>query len=205
MLIKIYPENPNAREIRKIVDVLRAGGLVIYPTDTVYGMGCDIKNIKAVEKVAQIKKLNLKKNYPSIICHDLSHLSDYTKPLNNHIFKLLKKNLPGPFTFILPANNNIPKIFQNNRKTIGLRIPDNPIILEIVRELGNPVLNSSIKDYEDEILQYITDPELIHEQYEDLVDIVIDGGYGGNEPSTVIDCTADLYEILRQGKGELEL
>jgi len=205
MLVKIYPENPNPREVRKVVEVLQSGGLVIYPTDTVYGMGCDIKNIKAVERVAQIKGLNLKKILPSIICYDLSHLSDYTKPLDNHIFKMVKKNIPGPFTFILPANNNIPKIFQNNRKTIGLRIPDNPIIREIVKELGNPVLNSSIKDYEDEILQYITDPELIHEKYSDLVDIVIDGGYGDNEPSTIIDCTSSSYEIIRHGKGMLQI
>ena len=203
MLIKIYPENPNPREIRKVVETLLSGGLVVFPTDTVYGLGCDINNIKAVEKVAQIKGLNLKKDHLSIICHDLSNLSDYTKPLENHIFKLLKKNLPGPFTFILPANNNVPKIFKNNKKTIGLRIPDNSIITEIVRELGNPILSTSIKD-EDEILEYMTDPELIKEKFEDLIDIVIDGGYGGNEPSTIVDCTSGNFEIVRQGKGKLE-
>jgi tRNA threonylcarbamoyl adenosine modification protein (Sua5/YciO/YrdC/YwlC family) len=203
MLIKIYPENPNPREIEKVVKILKSGGLVIYPTDTVYGLGCDINNSKAVERVAQIKGLNLKKDHLSFICHDMSHLSDYTKALDNHVFKVLKKNLPGPFTFILPANNNVPKLFKNNKKTIGFRIPDNPVILEIVRELGNPVLSTSIRD-EDEIVEYTTDPELIHEKYENLVDLVIDGGYGDNEGSTIVDCTSFPFEILRQGKGELE-
>ena len=203
MLLKIYPENPNSKEIRKVVDVLRAGGLVIYPTDTVYGLGCDINNSKAVEKVAQIKGINLKKEHLSIVCHDMSLLSYYTKALDSHTFKLLKKNLPGAFTFILPASGNVPKLFKNNKKTIGLRIPDNSIVLEIVKELGNPLLSTSIKD-DDEILEYMTDPELIHDKYENIVEIVIDGGYGGNEPSTVVDCTGDYYEIIRQGKGELE-
>lgn len=203
MLVRIYPENPNPREISKVVETLRAGGLVIYPTDTVYGLGCDFNNNKAVEKVAQIKGINLKKDHLSIICHDLSHLADYTRPLDSTTFKLLKKHLPGPFTFILPANNNVPRIFKNNKKTIGLRIPDNSIILEIVRELGNPVLSTSIRD-EDEVLEYTTDPELIHEKFKDLVDIVVDGGYGGNEGSTIVDCTTFPFEILRQGKGDLE-
>jgi tRNA threonylcarbamoyl adenosine modification protein (Sua5/YciO/YrdC/YwlC family) len=203
MLVKIYPENPNPREIKQVVDVLKAGGLVIYPTDTIYGLGCDFNNSKAVEKVAQIKGINLKKEHLSIICHDLSHLSDYTQPLDSPTFKLLKKNLPGPFTFILPANNNVPRIFKTNKKTIGLRIPDNSIALEIVRELGNPLLSTSIRD-EDEILEYTTDPELIYEKFRDLVDIVIDGGYGGNEPSTVFDCTTFPFQLIRQGKGELQ-
>ncbi|MDR2928050.1 MAG: threonylcarbamoyl-AMP synthase [Cytophagaceae bacterium] len=204
MLLKIYPENPNAREIRKVAEVLKSGGLVVYPTDTVYGLGCDINNSRAVEKVAQIKGLNLKKEHLSIICHDLSHLSYYTKALENNIFKLLKKNLPGAFTFILPASNNVPKLFKNNKKTIGLRIPNNSIVLEIVKELGNPLLNTSIKD-DDEILEYMTDPELIHEKYGRHVDIVIDGGYGDNQPSTIVDCTVSPYEIVRQGKGEVEV
>ncbi|WP_291857847.1 L-threonylcarbamoyladenylate synthase [Marinilabilia sp.] len=204
MLVKIYPENPNPREIQKVVDVLRSGGIVIYPTDTVYGMGCDINNIKALEKIARIKGINPKKDHLSFICHDLSHLSDYTKPLGSATFKLVKKNLPGPFTFILQANNSVPKFFKSNKKTIGLRIPDNPIIIEIIKELGNPILSTSIKD-DDEILEYTTDPELIHEKYQNLVDIVIDGGNGGNEGSTIVDCTSDEeFEILRQGKGELE-
>lgn len=204
MLVKIYPENPNPREVQKVVEVLRSGGLVIYPTDTVYGLGCDVNNARAVERIAQIKGLNLKKDHLSFVCHDMSHLSLYTKALDNHVFKLLKKHLPGPFTFILPASNNVPKLFKNNKKTIGFRVPDNPIILEIVRELGNPVLSTSIKD-EDEVIEYTTDPELIHEKYGDLVDLVIDGGYGGNEGSTIVDCTDYPFEVVRQGKGILEL
>ncbi|WP_088653959.1 L-threonylcarbamoyladenylate synthase [Geofilum rhodophaeum] len=204
MLVKIYPENPNAREVQKVVEVLRSGGLVIYPTDTVYGLGCDVNNARAVERIAQIKGLNLKKDHLSFVCHDMSHLSVYTKALDNQVFKLLKKHLPGPFTFILPASNNVPKLFKNNKKTIGFRVPDNPIILEIVRELGNPVLSTSIKD-EDEVIEYTTDPELIHEKYGDLVDLVIDGGYGGNEGSTIVDCTDYPFEVVRQGKGILEL
>ncbi|HHU58501.1 MAG TPA: threonylcarbamoyl-AMP synthase [Bacteroidales bacterium] len=204
MLVKIYPENPNPREVQKVVEVLRSGGLVIYPTDTVYGLGCDVNNARAVERIAQIKGLNLKKDHLSFVCHDMSHLSLYTKALDNQVFKLLKKHLPGPFTFILPASNNVPKLFKNNKKTIGFRVPDNPIILEIVRELGNPVLSTSIKD-EDEVIEYTTDPELIHEKYGDLVDLVIDGGYGGNEGSTIVDCTDYPFEVVRQGKGVLEL
>jgi tRNA threonylcarbamoyl adenosine modification protein (Sua5/YciO/YrdC/YwlC family) len=205
MLVKIYPENPNPREVEKVVDMLRNGGIVIYPTDTVYGLGCDINNTKALEKIARIKGINPKKDHLSIICHDLSHLSDYTKPLNSATFKLVKKNLPGPFTFILPANNSVPKFFKSNKKTIGLRIPDNSIIIEIVKQLGNPILSTSIKD-DDEVIEYTTDPELIHEKYQDLVDIVIDGGNGGNEGSTIVDCTSEEnFEILRQGRGKLEV
>lgn len=205
MLIKIYPENPNSREVEKAVEILRDGGIVIYPTDTVYGMGCDINNPKALEKIARIKGINPKKDHLSFICHDLSHLSDYTKPLDSSTFKLIKKNLPGPFTFILPANNSVPKFFKSKKKTIGLRIPDNSIIIEIVRQLGNPILSTSIKD-DDEIIEYTTDPELIHEKYNNIVDLVIDGGYGGNEPSTIVDCTNSTeLEIIRNGKGELEV
>ncbi|PWD98026.1 L-threonylcarbamoyladenylate synthase [Marinilabilia rubra] len=204
MLIKIYPENPNPREVEKAVEILRNGGIVIYPTDTVYGMGCDINNSKALERIARIKGINPKKDHLSVICHDLSHLSDYTKPLDSSTFKLIKKNLPGPFTFILQANNSVPKFFKSNKRTIGLRIPDNPIIIEIVKQLGNPILSTSIKD-DDEIIEYTTDPELIHEKYENIVDLVIDGGYGGNEASTIVDCTkSNECEITREGKGELE-
>lgn len=204
MLLKIYPENPNPREIDKVVEVLRNGGLVIYPTDTVYGLGCDINQNKAVERIARIKGINPKKDHLSFICHDLSHLSDYTKPLDNVTFKLIKKHLPGPFTFILPANNNVPRLFKNNKRTIGLRVPDNTIIREIVNQLGNPILSTSIKD-EDQVLEYTTDPELIHEKYKDLVEIVIDGGFGDNEASTIVDCTGDEISIIRQGKGWIEL
>lgn len=204
MLVKIYPENPNEKEIRRVVDILRNGGIVIYPTDTIYGIGCDINNAKAVEKVARIKGINLKKADLSFICYDLSHISDFTKPLNNHVFKLMKKHLPGPFTFILEANSNVPKLFKNNKKTIGIRVPDNNIIRELVKELGNPILSTSVKD-EDDIIEYTTDPELIYEKFADLVDVVIDGGYGDNEPSTIIDCTGSELEVVRYGKGEIDL
>ncbi|TNF43011.1 MAG: threonylcarbamoyl-AMP synthase [Bacteroidetes bacterium] len=202
MLVKLFNENPNQREILKIVDVLRKGGLIIYPTDTVYGLGCDITNAKAVEKVARIKNVKVEKNNFSFICSDLSHISDFTKPISNSVFKLMKKNLPGPFTFILEANNNVPKYFKG-KKTVGIRVPDNNIIREIIRELGNPILSTSIHD-EDEILEYSTDPELIHEKYLEIADIVVDGGYGEFIPSTVVDCTGDEITIVREGKGVLE-
>jgi len=202
MLVKLFNENPNLREILKIVDVLRKGGLIIYPTDTIYGLGCDITNAKAVEKVARIKNVKVEKNNFSFICSDLSHISDFTKPISNSVFKLMKKNLPGPFTFILEANNNVPKYFKG-KKTVGIRVPDNNIIREIVRELGNPILSTSIHD-EDEILEYTTDPELIYEKYQDIAEVVIDGGYGEFIPSTIVDCTGDEIVIVREGKGILE-
>ncbi len=203
MLLKIYPDNTNDKHINQVVDVLQKGGVIIYPTDTVYGIGCDISNQKAVERVARIKGVKLEKANFSFICHDLSHLSDFTKNIPNDTFKLMKRNLPGAFTFILNANNNVPKLFKNKKKTVGIRIPDNDIIREIVRKLGNPILTTSIKD-DDEIVEYTTDPELIHENYKDKVDLVIDGGYGNNEPSTIVDCTGDDAEIIREGLGELE-
>lgn len=202
MLVKLFNENPNLRDIIKIVDVLRKGGLIIYPTDTVYGLGCDITNAKAVEKVARIKGVKVEKNSFSFICSDLSHISDYTKPISSSVFKLMKKNLPGPFTFILDANNNLPKYFKV-KKTVGIRVPDNNIIREIVRELGNPILSTSVYD-DDEIIEYTTDPELIHEKYHEIADIVIDGGYGELIPSTIVDCTGDEITIVREGKGVLE-
>lgn len=202
MLVKLFNENPNLREILRIVDVLRKGGLIVYPTDTVYGLGCDITNTKAVEKVARIKNVKVEKNNFSFICSDLSHISDYTKPISNSVFKLMKKNLPGPFTFILEANNHVPKYFKG-KKTVGIRVPDNNIVREIVRELGNPILSTSVHD-EDEILEYSTDPELIHEKYQDIAEIVIDGGYGEFIPSTIVDCTGDEILIVREGKGVLE-
>lgn len=201
MLVKIYPENPNPREIKKIVQILDNGGLVIYPTDTIYGIGCDITKPKAVARLAQIQGLDMDKAYFSFIFSDVSQISEYTKPLSNPGFKLLKHNVPGPFTFIFEANANIPKQFKTRRKTIGIRIPDNQIIRDIVTEFGRPILSSSVHDTEDEITEYITDPELIHERYGHLVDAVIDGGYGDNQPSTVIDCTTDEFEIIREGKG----
>jgi tRNA threonylcarbamoyl adenosine modification protein (Sua5/YciO/YrdC/YwlC family) len=203
MLVRLYNENPNHREILKIVEVLRQGGLIIYPTDTVYGLGCDITNQKAVEKVARWKGVKIEKANFSFICSDLSHLSDFTKPIANSTFKLMKKNLPGPFTFILEANNNVPRYFKGKKKTVGIRVPDNAIIREIVAELGNPILSTSIHD-EDEILEYTTDPELIYEKYQDIAEIIIDGGYGELVPSTIVDCSGPVIEILREGKGKLE-
>ncbi len=200
MLLKIYPENPNDRHIRMVVECLLDGGIIIYPTDTVYGLGCDIFKHKAVERVATIKGINLSKANFSFICYDLSHITDFTRPLSNPTYKLMKKATPGPFTFILEANNNVPKLFQTKKKTVGIRVPDNSICREIVNVLGNPILTTSIYD-EDELIEYTTDPELIYEKYKDLVDIVIDGGFGGNQASTVIDCTSDEFEVLRQGKG----
>lgn len=203
MFVKLYNENPNPREVRKIVDILRDGGVIIYPTDTVYGLGCDITNNKAVEKVAWIKGIKVEKANFSFICSDLSHLSDYTKPISNTVFKLMKKNLPGPFTFILEANTNVPKYFKGKKKTVGIRVPDNNIIHVIVSELGNPIVSTSIYD-EDEILEYTTDPELIYEKYKDIVDAVIDGGYGELVPSTIVDCSGEELVVLREGKGVLE-
>lgn len=203
MLLKIYNENPNPKDILKVVDLLRNGGIIIYPTDTIYGLGCDITNQKAVEKVAQFKGMKIEKANFSFICSDLSHLSDYTKPIPSAVFKLMKKNLPGPFTFILDASNNVPRYFKGKKKTVGIRVPDNNIIREIVHELGNPILSTSIRE-DDEILEYTTDPELIYEKYQDFADVVIDGGYGEIVPSTVIDCTGEGIEILREGKGILQ-
>ncbi len=202
MLVRLYNENPNPRDVRKIVDVLRDGGVIIYPTDTVYGLGCDITNQKAVEKIARFKGIQIEKNNFSFICSDFSHLSIYTKPISNSLFKLIRKNLPGPFTFILDANNNVPKYFKGKKKTVGVRIPDNNIIREIVSELGNPILSSSVHD-DDEVLEYTADPELIYEKYQDFADIVIDGGYGELIPSTIVDCSGDQITIVREGKGIL--
>lgn len=202
--IRMYSDNPSERHILNIVKVLKNGGVIIYPTDTVYGIGCDITKPKAIERVAQLKGIKAEKANFSFICYDLSHLSDFTKPLDNTVFKMMKRNLPGPFTFILAASNNVPKILKANRKTIGIRIPDNNIIREIVKELGNPILTTSLKA-DDEILEYTTDPELIYEDYKNLVDIVIDGGYGGNVASTVVDCSDDEIEVVRKGDFDLEL
>ncbi|MDR2085253.1 MAG: threonylcarbamoyl-AMP synthase [Bacteroidales bacterium] len=202
MLVKLYPENPNSRYINIICDTLKNGGIIIYPTDTVYAMGCDINNIKAVNKIARIKGVALEKADFSLICYDLSNISDFTCPFPNHIFKLMKANLPGPFTFILNANNSVPAIFKSKKKTVGIRVPDNNIIREIVKELGNPIVTTSLRE-DDDIVEYLTDPELIYEKYEDIVDIVIDGGYGGLEPSTIVDCTEEEPMIVRVGKGEL--
>ncbi len=203
MLIRIYPENPNEKHIRQVVDLLDVGGIIIYPTDTVYAMGCDIKANKSIEKIARLKGLNPDNPDLSLIFHDMSQLSEYTIIRDNSIFKLLKRNLPGPFTFIVKANNQIPKMFKNKKKTVGIRIPHNSIVLKIVRELGRPIITTSVHD-QDEIIEYTTDPELIHEKYRDFADIVIDGGYGRNEASTIVDCTGEEIEIVRQGLGIVE-
>ncbi|SDF88607.1 tRNA threonylcarbamoyl adenosine modification protein, Sua5/YciO/YrdC/YwlC family [Pedobacter terrae] len=203
MLIKIYPENPNERAIEQVVDVLKKGGVIIYPTDTIYGLGCDITNPKAIEKICRIRGIKPEKANFSFICHDLKHIADYIKPIDNTTFRVLKKALPGPFTFIFNANNNVPKLLSSNKKTVGIRVPDNNIARCIVKELGNPILSTSIKD-DDDVIEYSTDPELIHEKYENLVDLVIDGGYGDNEASTVIDCTTGEFEVIREGKGNIE-
>lgn len=202
-LIRIYEENPNPKLIKKVVEVLRDGGLVIYPTDTVYGLGCDITNTGALEKIAQLRGVKLEKANFSFICDSLSNLSDYVRQIDTPTFKILKRNLPGPYTFILPGNNNLPNVFKK-KKTVGIRIPDNNICRAIVAELGNPIVSTSIKD-DDEVVEYTTDPELIHEKWDNLVDIVIDGGYGDNIPSTVIDLTSIEPEILREGKGSLDI
>jgi tRNA threonylcarbamoyl adenosine modification protein (Sua5/YciO/YrdC/YwlC family) len=203
MLLQLFPENIDMRKMKQIVDVLRKGGLVIYPTDTVYGLGCDIYNKEAVEKICRIKNIKPDKINFSFICYDLSHISDYTLNLDTPTFKLMKRCLPGPFTFILKANNNIPKLFKNNKRTIGIRVPDNNIARTIVKELGNPIITTSIH-HEDDVIDYITDPNAIYERYENIVDIVIDGGIGGYHPSTIIDCTGEEHFIVREGLGKLE-
>ena len=201
--IKIYKDNPNPREIKRVADAMRNGALVIYPTDTVYGLGCDITNKNALEKVARIKGVKLEKANFSFICEDLSNLSDYVSQIDSGTFKLLKRNLPGPYTFILPGNNNLPTVFKK-KKTVGIRVPDHPIAIALVRELGRPIISTSIKD-DDEVIEYTTDPSLIWEKWDHLVDIVIDGGYGGNIGSTIIDLTGDEPVLVREGKGSVEL
>jgi tRNA threonylcarbamoyl adenosine modification protein (Sua5/YciO/YrdC/YwlC family) len=203
MFLRINPNKPNYDEIAQVVTCLRDGGVVIYPTDTVYGIGCDIHKQRAVERVCKIKGIDPQKANFSFICSDLSHLSDFTKPISTPVYKVMRKALPGPFTFILEANNNVPKLFQSKKKTVGIRIPNNTICLELVTQLGNPIMSTSVHD-DDEIIEYTTDPELIYEKYKSQVDIVIAGGYGNNEASTIVDCSEGNFEILRQGLGMLE-
>lgn len=203
MLVKLYEKNPDPLLIDRVVDVLLNGGVIIYPTDTVYGIGCDITKARAIERVARIKGLKPEKANLAFICSDLSHLSDYARQVNTQVFRLMKSHLPGPYTFILHASHNVPRILKKNKKTVGIRIPDNNIILEIVRKLGRPILTTSLKE-DDEILEYSTDPEVIYDEYKDLVDLVIDGGYGGVIPSTIIDCTGEEPEVIREGLGEIE-
>ena len=201
--IKIYDSNPNPKEIDKVVKVLKNGGLIIYPTDTVYGLGCDITNNKALEKIARIKGIKLDKANFSFICCDLSNLSEYVKQIDTPTYKILKRALPGAYTFVLKGSNKLPKVFKK-KKTVGIRVPNNNIIREIVRELGNPIVSTSIYD-EDDVIEYTTDPELIYEKWKDKVDLVIDGGYGDNLASTVIDLSSEEIEIIRVGKGDIDI
>ncbi|MEM8762892.1 MAG: L-threonylcarbamoyladenylate synthase [Bacteroidota bacterium] len=201
--IKLFEENPNPRQVERVVDVLRKGGLVIYPTDTVYGLGCDISNTKALERIARIKGIKLAKASWSFVCADLSNLSDYVRQIDSATFKILKRALPGPYTFILPGNNNLPKDFKK-RKTVGIRVPHNSIAKAVVEALGNPIVSTSIHD-EDDVLEYTTDPELIFEKWQNLVDVVIDGGYGGNVASTIIDLSEGYPEVVREGKGPTDI
>jgi len=203
MLLKIYSDSPAPRHIKTVAEIFCNGGLVIFPTDTIYGLGCGIKHIKAVNRIAQIKGIKKEKANFSMIINNMSMLADFTRPIDNHIFRLMRKNLPGPFTFILNASSNIPKIFQSKKKTIGIRMPDNNIVNSIIEELGSPIITTSIRD-DDEIVEYTTDPELIYEKYKDLVNIVINGGCGDNEASTIVDCTSGEHIIIRQGKGNLK-
>jgi tRNA threonylcarbamoyl adenosine modification protein (Sua5/YciO/YrdC/YwlC family) len=202
MLLKLYDNNTNPKDLKRISECLQAGGVIIYPTDTIYAIGCDINNRSAIERVAKIKGIKVEKADFSFVFYDLSHISEYTKQFDSATFKLLKRNLPGAFTFILEANNSIPKLFKNKKRTLGIRIPDNAICRSIVENFGNPIISTSVHD-DDEVLEYSTDPELIYEKYQDQVDLVIDGGFGKNEASTVVDLTNGYPEIIRQGVGQL--
>jgi tRNA threonylcarbamoyl adenosine modification protein (Sua5/YciO/YrdC/YwlC family) len=201
--LKIHPENPPLKKILQVVDVLRQGGIIIYPTDTIYGLGCDLHNSKAVERICQLKGLDIKKANLSFICSDLTHISDYARPISTQFYKIMKKALPGPFTFVLEASNKVPKYSGVKKSSVGIRVPDNQFCLMLVRELGNPIVSTSIHD-EDDIIEYSTDPELIYEKYKSLVDMVVDGGYGHNVPSTVVELHDNTYTILREGAGQIE-
>lgn len=203
MLIKLYDKNPDPLLIDQAVEVLKNGGVIIYPTDTVYGIGCDITKARAIERIARIKKVKPEKANFAFICSDLRHLSDYARQVDNNTFRLMKSHLPGPYTFILHASHNVPRVLKHNKKTVGIRIPENNIILEIVRKLGHPILTTSVKD-DDEIMEYSTDPEMIYDTFKDQVDLVIDGGYGGILPSTIINCTGSEPELIREGLGEID-
>lgn len=203
MLLKIHPVNPELRKINIVTDCLNEGGVIIYPTDTIYGLGCDIYNQKAIDKLCRIKGINPNKANLSILCYDFSHLSDFTAPIDTPVFRVMKKALPGPFTFVLKASNNVPKIFKNKKKSVGLRIPNNIIPRMLVQTFGHPIVTTSIHS-DDEITEYETDPEIIYEKYRKIVDIVIDGGFGGNRPSTIIDCSDGDFTLLREGPGNIE-
>ncbi len=201
--IRLYEENPDPRRVQQVVNVLRNGGVIIYPTDTVYGMGCDITNQRAIERICKIKGINPKKHNFSFICADLSNIAQYTRVIDKPVFKMMKKAFPGPFTFILEASTQVPKILHSNKKTVGIRVPNHGVPRAIVEELGQPILSTSIHD-EDEVVEYSTDPELIYEKYQNLVDLVIDGGYGANVASTVLDCTGEEVVVVREGLGNMD-
>lgn len=203
MLVSIHPDNPQDAKLRKVVDCIKDGGVIIYPTDTIYAIGCDLNNHKAVERVARIKGVKMDKANFSLVCYDLSHLSTYAKQIDTNTFKLMKRVLPGPYTFILPASKEVPKLFTSRKKTIGIRIPDNDIARELVLRLGHPIIATSVHD-DDDVLEYTTDPELIHERYEKQVDMVIDGGYGNNVASTVLSSLGSGIEVIREGAGEVD-
>jgi len=204
MIVKLYEENPNPKQLKQVVECFKDGGVVIYPTDTIYALGCDIASKKGIERVSKIKGVKSKKTDFSFVFYDLSHISSYTRQFDNHTFKILKRNLPGPFTFILEANNTIPKLFKNKKRTLGIRVPDNRICRSIIDRLERPIISTSIHD-EDEIIEYSTDPELIYEKYQNQIDLMVDGGFGNNEASTVVDLTSGEPEIIRQGMGIPEL
>lgn len=202
MLVQIHPDNPGTRQIQQIINILKEGGIIIYPTDTVYGLGCDIYHQEAVERICNIRRLDYTKAHLSFICKDISQVSEYTQPIDNEVFRLMKQHLPGPFTFILKSNNKVPKLFKNKKNTVGVRIPNNKIVLALVEALGHPILTTSLKS-DDEILEYFTDPIDIHHDFEHLVDAVVDGGIGGNVASTIVNCTVLPPEVIREGAGVL--
>lgn len=201
MLLRIHPKDPQERLIKQVAETLRNGGIIVYPTDTIYGLGCDIYQTKAVEQICRIKQIDPKKAQLSFVCCDLSHLSDFARQISNTTYRVLKEHLPGPYTFILPASKQVPKILQSKKDTIGLRVPDNKITHELVKELGHPILSTTLPG---DFVEDYTDPEIIYEKYKNLVDIVVDGGIGGSEPSTIINCVDDAYEVIRMGAGEWE-
>jgi tRNA threonylcarbamoyl adenosine modification protein (Sua5/YciO/YrdC/YwlC family) len=205
MLLRVNDTNPDSKSLDLISNCLRNGGIIIYPTDTVYAVGCDITNTKAIERICRLKNIKPDKANFSFVCSDLSHLSEFTKPIPNHVFRVMKKALPGPYTFILEANANVPKNFKQDRKTVGIRVPDNIICREIINALGNPLISTSLHDNSDDILEYFSDPEVIHQQYENAVDLIIDGGHGNIYPSTVIDCSKGEFEVVREGLGSLDV
>ncbi len=205
MLLRLNNENPQSKEIDRIVDCLKNGGIIIYPTDTVYALGCDITKVKAIERICKLKNIKPEKSKFSFVCSDLSHLSEYTKPIPNHIFRIMKKALPGPYAFILEASSNVPKIIKQERKTVGIRVPDNAICREIVNALGNPIISTSLHDGGDSILEYFSDPEIIEQQYGDKVDLVVDGGHGNIYVSTVLDCSSGEINVVREGLGNLDI